>query len=124
MSTAMTWLAVAAAGGLGAVARHLVDLGVSRRSASRSPVGTIVVNVTGSLLAGMVAGLAVAGRLGVEVEFVVAGGFLGAYTTFSTAMFQAVVEFEQRRPLVATTHLIATLALAVGAAWLGVTITT
>ena len=162
MSGAPMWFAVAAAGGLGAVARYLVDLGVahlgsgssqpagavakggvfrrnirpsasrgsladdgaSSRSASRPRLGTMIVNVSGSLFAGMAAGSAIGGHLGVEVETVVAGGFLGAYTTFSTAMFQAVAELEERRPLNAMANLIATLTLAVGAAWCGVAIMT
>ena len=143
MNGAVTWLGVAMAGGLGAVARFLVDLGVSHlltgptrpateattdgtvpQRPSRPRLGTIIVNVTGSLLAGMVAGSAIAGHLGVEVETVVAGGFLGAYTTFSTAMFQAVTVFEERRPMAATANLITTLVLAVAAAWCGVVITT
>lgn len=124
MNGTVLWLAVAGAGGLGAVARFLVDLAVSQRTARRSPSGTTLINITGSFLAGMAAGWASTGLLGVEVETVVAGGFLGAYTTFSTAMLQAVVGFDERRPIAAITNLTATLLLAVGAAWCGVAITT
>lgn len=124
MNGAGMWLAVAAAGGLGAVARFLVDLAVFRASTDRSRLATMIVNVTGSLLAGVAAGSAIAGHLGVEVETVVAGGFLGAYTTFSTAMFQAVSVLEERGPIAAIGNLLATLVLAVGAAWCGMIIAT
>ncbi len=119
----MMWVAVAVAGGLGAVVRYLVDLAVSRLAGGRFPWGTVAVNVSGSLVAGLVAGLAISGHLGVEVEVVVAGGFLGAYTTFSTAMVQAAVELRARLRTAAALQLIGTLALAVAAAWLGVTVT-
>lgn len=124
MTDATVWLAVAGAGGTGAVARFLVDLGVSRWLASRFPFGTLAVNVSGSFVAGMVAGLALAGHLGVEVGVIVAGGFLGAYTTFSTAMFQVLSELAERRIGAATVDLVGTLVLSVGAASSGVAIIT
>lgn len=116
----MTWVAVGAAGALGAVTRYLVDLLVSRAVASDLPWGTIVINVTGSFLAGVVAGLLARGAVGSSVTVVVAGGFLGAYTTFSTAMFEAARLLEER----ATWGALATLVLpllagvtAAGAGW-------
>ncbi|HZM39117.1 MAG TPA: CrcB family protein, partial [Acidimicrobiales bacterium] len=50
-------MAFALAAALGAVARYLVDLAVTRRTASRGPAGILVVNVTGSLVLGVVVGL-------------------------------------------------------------------
>jgi fluoride exporter len=120
----VTWLAVAAAGGAGAVARFLVDLAVSRAVPARFPLGTLAVNVTGSFAAGLVTGLAITGHLGIEVEIVVAGGFLGAYTTFSTAMVQAATELLEGRRGEAVLNLGATLALSFAAAAGGIWLTT
>jgi fluoride exporter len=84
------WLAVAVAGAAGAVARYLVDLMSWRRSTGRRPVGTAVVNLTGSLLAGLVAGLAVYHGLGEAAVRVAGAGFCGGYTTFSALAFETV----------------------------------
>ena len=73
----MSWLAVAVGAGAGAVARHLLDRALTR---SRFPVGILVVNLLGSLLAGVVAGAAP----GPRVTELVAVGLLGGFTTAST----------------------------------------
>ncbi|MEX0653529.1 MAG: CrcB family protein [Phycisphaeraceae bacterium] len=82
---------VAAAGGLGAAARHLLDACISRRVAGGRPWGTFAVNVTGSLAVGVLAGLAMSDALLPEPVRAAAGiGFLGAYTTFSTWMVETL----------------------------------
>ena len=73
-------LAVAAAGGLGAAARYLVDVGVGRRVGGAFPWGILVVNVSGSLLLGALTGLA----LHAAWLWQLGAGLLGGYTTFST----------------------------------------
>jgi fluoride exporter len=115
----MIWFAVAIAGGSGASTRFVVDHLVTSRLASRFPWGTWFVNVTGSFLAGLVTGLALAEWAGPELHVVLAGGFLGAYTTFSTAMLQAVAQVEAGRSLHAFGNLVGTVVAALGAAGLG-----
>jgi CrcB protein len=83
-------LLVPLAGGLGAVARLVVDGEVRRLLGSTSPRGTVLVNLTGSLLLGLLVGLAAAGWAPTAVRVVVGTGFLGGYTTFSTAAVEAV----------------------------------
>lgn len=73
----MSWLAVAVGAGLGAAARHLLDRAVTR---GRFPTGILVVNLLGSLLAGVVAGAAP----GPVVLDLLAVGLLGGFTTAST----------------------------------------
>lgn len=93
----MTVLLLALAGGLGAVARFVLDGAVGAARAWRHPVGTTVINLSGSFLLGLLAGLA-AGRLLPDAGLLVLGtGFLGGYTTFSTAAFETVRLAEQRR---------------------------
>jgi len=84
------WLAVGAAGAMGAVVRYLVDHLVSARASGVFPWGTLVVNVSGSFAAGGVAALVAVEVVGSDLAMVVAGGFLGAYTTFSTAMYETL----------------------------------
>ena len=90
-------LLLALAGGLGAVARFVLDGALASARAWRYPVGTTVINLTGSFLLGLLAGLA-AGRLLPGSALLVLGtGFLGGYTTFSTAAYETVRLVEQRR---------------------------
>lgn len=79
-----TWLGVAALGAVGAIGRFLLDGAISRRAPGGLPVGTLAVNVSGSLALGLLTGLAVSGD-----AFVLAGSAtIGSYTTFSTWMLE------------------------------------
>lgn len=81
------WLAVAAGGALGSVARHGVNRLVSQAwPLMRFPLATVMVNLVGCAVIGMLAGLIAAGRLPMRAnwrEFVFVG-ILGGFTTFST----------------------------------------
>lgn len=86
-------LLVAVAGGLGAVTRFLVDTLVARRNPFRVPLGTLVINISGSLLLGILTGLVTStdpATAAVSVKAVVGTGFCGGYTTFSTASVESV----------------------------------
>lgn len=115
-------LAVMVAGGLGAAARLFLD-GAVRDRTEVSGLGTVLVNLSGSLLLGLVAGLAAASVLPPPVRLVVGTGFLGGYTTFSTASVETVRLLQQRRWAAATLlglgMLLAAVALAGVGMWLG-----
>jgi CrcB protein len=83
--TVLTFVLVAFAGGLGSALRLAVDTAVTARWSRGMPLGTVVVNVSGSFLIGLVAGAAAASVLPGEVVAVLATGLLGGYTTFSAA---------------------------------------
>jgi len=110
---------VALAGGVGAVARFVLDGLVRSRVASWFPVGTVVVNVTGSFVLGLVTGLALAHVVPDELRLVVGTGFCGGYTTFSTASFETVRLVEQRRVGATLLNGVGTLVVTVGVAGLG-----
>ncbi len=82
-------LAVAAGAALGAVLRYGVALWAARKWGSGFPVGTMIINVSGSLLIGFAIGLA-ASRLALTptLRLFVVTGFLGGYTTFSTFSYE------------------------------------
>ena len=80
----METLLVALAAGVGAVTRYAVDQGLTGRSRGRFPIGTFVINMTGSALLGLVTGLALHHGLDSTTTAVVGAGFAGGYTTFST----------------------------------------
>lgn len=85
MVIVLTWVAVALAGGLGAVLRLLIDGRVSARLGSAFPYGTTLINLSGSAALGVLTGLAASPGL----LLVIGTGALGGYTTFSTWMFEA-----------------------------------
>ena len=78
------WLLVAAAGAVGAPLRYVVDTLVSNRVAAVFPYGTLVVNVSGSFVLGMITGLVVDHGFGGTGPLVLGTGLVGSYTTFST----------------------------------------
>jgi fluoride exporter len=82
--TAGLWLAVAALGGTGAVARFMLDGWVSDAFGREFPLGTLAINVSGAFALGLLDGFAVTGT-----AMLLAGtATLGAYTTFSTWMLE------------------------------------
>jgi len=83
-------VAIALAGAAGAPARYLVERAVTARAGRAFPWGTWLVNVTGSLLLGLVTGLGLYHGLATDARLVAGVGFLGSYTTFSTFVFEAV----------------------------------
>lgn len=85
----MTLLLIAVGGAAGAVARYLVDTAVSERVAGSFPWGTLVVNLSGTFLLGLLATLALdRSVLPSAIRPPVLIGFVGAYTTFSTWMLE------------------------------------
>lgn len=97
-------LVVALAGGVGAVARLVLDGEVRRRLGDELPRGTALVNLSGSLLLGLLTGLAAAGLAPPAVRLLVGTGFLGGYTTFSTAAVETVRLALGRRSGAAALH--------------------
>jgi CrcB protein len=108
-------LAVGVLGGLGAIARFLLDGAVSGRLGGDFPYGTIVVNVSGSFALGALVGAALGGA-----AFSVAGtGFIGAFTTFSTWALESHRLGEDGRLGLGLANFAVSLVLGVAAAWAG-----
>ena len=85
------------AGGLGAMGRLVVDGLIQRRHSLRFPIETMIINVSGSLVLGFVTGLAIRELLPETWSMIVGAGFLGGYTTFSTASVETVRLLQERR---------------------------
>ncbi|GLB67730.1 fluoride efflux transporter CrcB [Arthrobacter mangrovi] len=87
----MTLLLMALAGGAGAGTRFLVD-GLVHQWVERAafPLGTLLVNATGSFLLGLLTGAVLSHQAAPELQLILGTGFLGGYTTFSTASVDTV----------------------------------
>jgi len=119
MSGPLTALSICVAGGMGAALRLVLDGLIRARVKSTYPVGTTVINVTGSLLLGLVTGLATSQLVSHQWQLVVGTGFLGGYTTFSTASFETVRLIEDRRYVAAAFNGLGMLLICTAAAAIG-----
>jgi CrcB protein len=88
----MIWLAVAAGGALGSMARHAVNMFFSHALERAIPYATATVNLAGSAVIGLLAALIASGRLqwSAELRTFVFVGILGGFTTFSSLMLDTL----------------------------------
>ncbi len=115
MSFVALWLGVGVLGGLGALARFLLDAFVSVNTGARFPLGTLLVNLSGALVLGLLVGLALSGD-----AYLLAGtAVIGSYTTFSTWMLESHRLAEDGQRWLLWANIALSLALGVGAAALG-----
>ena len=117
--TVLLWTGVAVIGGVGAVLRFVVDRAVAARASGSFPVGTLVVNLSGAILLGLVSGLALSDVLGHDAAFLAGTAFVGAYTTFSTWMYETHRLAEERQLWPAVANIVVSVLAGVAAAGLG-----
>jgi CrcB protein len=117
----MTWIAVAAGGAIGSLARHAVNLVFSHLTGSATPWATATVNVFGSLAIGVLAGLTAAGRLHLSppLRTFIFVGILGGFTTFSSFMLDTLTLGHGTHHRLAIGNLAAQLVLGCAAVFLG-----
>ena len=118
----MILVLVALAGGLGAMARFSLDSWISSRWRAPLPMGTVIINVTGSFVLGLLTGWALR-TSGSEVLAIFGTGFLGGYTTFSTASVEAARLARGGRGVAAGIHALMMVALGLAFALLGLWLT-
>ncbi|WP_026554178.1 fluoride efflux transporter CrcB [Arthrobacter sp. 35W] len=117
--TPLLFTALAVAGGLGAAARFVVDGVVRSRLKTGYPWATTIINVSGSLVLGFLAGATLAQLLPSDWSVILGTGFLGGFTTFSTASYETVQLIKARRYAASLASGLGMLAAAVAAAMLG-----
>jgi len=113
-----TWLLVALGASVGAPLRYAVTHLLRDRGAT-THAGTLLVNVVGSLVLGLLAGGGVEGN----ALALIGTGFCGALTTMSTLVLEVWDAIIERRTPHAAATLVLHLILGLGAAWLGWTLT-
>nr|WP_219107547.1 CrcB family protein [Austwickia sp. TVS 96-490-7B] len=116
----MTGILAPLAGGAGAVVRFIVDSEIAARHRRPYPIGTLLINITGSFLLAILTAVVVRWAPGqIELKTVVGTGFLGGFTTFSTASVEAVRLWRATRPLTALVLTVSMLLCSIAAAAAG-----
>jgi fluoride exporter len=116
-----TFVAVAIGGALGSLARHGVNVGVAHVLGRSVPYATAAVNIVGSLVVGVLAGLIASNRLEMSapVRAFVFVGILGGFTTFSTFMLDTLTLAHGGARTLAVSNVIGQAALGMLAVYLG-----
>jgi CrcB protein len=115
----MLTLAVAVAAAIGAVLRYLLDHEVQRRHTAALPWGTFTVNISGSLLLGLLTGLGLHHGWSSDAVTVLGIGLLGGYTTWSTFVWETFALTEQGAVSGAATNVAASIIVGLAAAAAG-----
>ena len=117
------WIPVAIGGVLGTLARFGVQQFVGTRAPAAFPTATLIVNLAGSLILGLVMGYAAAtGALNARVQAGIAVGFCGAFTTMSAFAFETTSLLSAGQYGRAAIYLAVTIAGSIGSVALGIVI--
>jgi fluoride exporter len=114
------YLCVLAGGGVGALLRFVVATAISARFPSRFPLGTFVINVTGSFAIGLLMTFFV-GRTTMHENWrmLLVTGLLGGYTTFSSFEYEALVSVKTGNPQIGILYVLSSVVAAYLAVWFG-----
>jgi len=121
----LTHIAILAlAGAVGTLLRAGCTTLATKLIGAGFPVGTLVVNVAGSLAFGLLAGfIRTRGNISVSLEMILLVGLMGGFTTFSSYAFQSVEMLMSGRVIPAVAYVVATNVAALLAVWVGLRIT-
>lgn len=116
----MGYIIVFAGAGIGGALRHGVNLAAVRMFGYGFPAGTLIVNVLGSFLIGVLAGY-FASRTGLSqhLRLFLTTGVLGGFTTFSAFSLDTALLIERHSYGLAAAYVAASVAMAVGGLFLG-----
>ncbi len=117
----MNALLVFLGAGLGGVLRHGVNL-IAARTGTSFPWGTFTINVSGSILMGLVTGWFAARGGGMAARLFIATGVLGGYTTFSTYALEAFMLIERGEISSALVYILGSVLLGIGGLAIGLMI--
>ena len=116
----MGFLIVFLGGGLGAALRHGVNLASARVLGTAFPYATLIENVSGSLVMGLLAAyFAFKGELPQEWRLFLTTGILGGYTTFSAFSLDTALLYERGELGLAALYVVASVALSIGGLFVG-----
>lgn len=106
--------------GLGGVARHLVNVWVTKLAGTGFPLGILIINVSGSLVMGLLAGwFAFKSEVSHDVRLFLTTGILSGYTTFSAFSLDAALLLERGAYAYAAAYVLGSVVLSIAALILG-----
>lgn len=115
-----TWLAIFLGAGAGGALRHGVNTLAVRLAGDSFPYGIAFINVSGSLLMGLIAGwLAHRGQASETVRLFLTTGILGGYTTFSAFSLDTALLYQRGQTGLAIVYVLASVVLSIGALFVG-----
>jgi CrcB protein len=117
------YLMVLVGGGVGALARYILGAEIAARVGGRFPLGTLVINVTGSFLIGLLMTL-LTERLQPHPNWrlLLVVGVLGGYTTFSTIEYETFRAVQDRGKWIGLLNVVGSVVLGYIAVWIGAAI--
>ncbi|WP_044370417.1 fluoride efflux transporter CrcB [Streptomyces noursei] len=118
----MNWVLVVIGAMVGAPLRCLTDRSVQRRHDTVFPWGTFTVNVTGSLILGLLTGAVAAGAASPHVQLLAGTGLCGALTTYSTFSYETLRLSQDGAGFLAAANVVGSIVAGLGAAFVGATL--
>lgn len=103
----LVWVGIG--GAFGSLARYQLGKMIAQKFKSPFPVSTFIINLAGSILLGIVTGIGIGNGL----SLLLADGFLGAFTTFSTFMYEGFTFFKDNQKKNAIVYISSTLILGI-----------
>ena len=115
------YLVVFAGAGIGGLARYVAGTWIMAKYGGRFPLGTLFINVSGSLLIGLVMAL-LAERFAAphpNWRLFLAVGILGGYTTFSSFAWETYQSVRDSSPIIGLANILGSVTLGYAAVWCG-----
>lgn len=118
----MNWLLVIVGAMVGAPLRYVTDRAVQFRHDTLFPWGTLVVNVSGCLVLGLLTGAAATGHTSAHLQLLLGTGLCGALTTYSTFSYETLRLTEAGAGFYAAANVVVSVTAGLGAAFAGVSL--
>ena len=114
----MEYILVGIGGILGSISRFKLGKFVTKKSTIKFPLGTFIINITGAFLLGILTAM----NPNKYIYDLLGDGFLGAYTTFSTFMYEGFSLFKNNKRLNAIFYIFISLAIGIIGYFMGYTL--